>query len=55
MPFAIYDMKVVLPTLFSQVRLARPAGARSRVKRYGLLRGPDDGARVIVRGSAAGS
>jgi cytochrome P450 len=54
MPFALYEMKVVLATLFSQVRLARHVGARSRSRRYGLPLGPDDGARVIVRGSAAG-
>ena len=51
MPFALYEMKVLLATLFSQVRLARPAGARSRARRYGIVLGPDDGARVIVRGS----
>ena len=53
MPFALYEMKVLLATLFSQVRLARPAGARSRARRYGIVLGPDDGARVIVRGSTA--
>jgi len=53
MPFALYEMKVLLATLFSRVRLARPAGARSRARRYGLVLGPDDGARVIVRGSTA--
>jgi cytochrome P450 len=53
MPFALYEMEVVLATLFSQVRLARPAGARSRARRYGIVLGPDDGARVIVRGSTA--
>ncbi len=51
MPFALYEMKVLLATLFSQVRLARPPGARSRARRYGIVLGPDDGARVIVRGS----
>jgi cytochrome P450 family 135 len=51
MPFALYEMKVVLAALFSQVRLDRPAGARSRARRYGLVLGPDDGARVVVRGS----
>jgi cytochrome P450 len=50
MPFALYEMKVLLATLFSQVRLARPAGARSRGRRYGLVLGPDDGGRVIVEG-----
>jgi cytochrome P450 len=53
MPFALYEMKVLLATFFSQVRLARPAGARSRARRYGIVLGPDDGARVIVRGSIA--
>jgi cytochrome P450 len=48
MPFALYEMKVLLATLLSQVRLARPAGARSRARRYGLVLGPDDGARVAV-------
>jgi cytochrome P450 len=51
MPFALYEMKVLLATLFSQVRLARPVGARSRSRRYGIVLGPDDGARLIVRAS----
>jgi cytochrome P450 len=51
MPFALYEMKVLLATLFSQVRLTRPREARSRARRYGIVLGPDDGARVIVRGS----
>jgi cytochrome P450 len=49
MPFALYEMKVMLATLLSQVRPARPAGARSRARRYGLVLGPDDGARIVVR------
>jgi cytochrome P450 len=53
MPFALYEMKVVLATLFSQVRLTRPAGARSRARRYGLVLGPDDGARVVVQGTTS--
>jgi cytochrome P450 len=53
MPFALYEMKVVLATLLSQVRLARPAGAQSRARRYGPVLGPHDGARVIVRRSTA--
>jgi cytochrome P450 len=52
MPFALYEMKVLLATLFSQIRLIRPAGARSQARRYGLVLGPDDGARVIVLGSS---
>jgi cytochrome P450 len=51
MPFALYEMKVLLGTLLSQVRLARPDGARSRARRYGIVLGPDDGARVLIRGS----
>ena len=53
MPFAMYEMKVVLATVFSQVRLERPPGARSRGRRYGLVLGPDDGGRIVVRGPAA--
>ena len=53
MPFALYEMKVLLATLFSQVRLARPVGARSRARRYGLVLGPDDEARVVVDGRIA--
>jgi cytochrome P450 len=53
MPFALYEMKVLLATLFSRVRLARPAGARSRARRYGLVLGPDDGARVVVQRSGS--
>jgi cytochrome P450 len=49
MPFALYEMKVLLATLLSQVRPTRPPGARSRARRYGIVLGPDDGARVIVR------
>ncbi len=53
MPFALYEMKVLLATLFSQARLSRPNRARSRARRYGIVLGPDDGARVIFRGSIA--
>ena len=38
MPFALYEMKVVLAMLFREVRLARPVSARSRPRRYGILR-----------------
>lgn len=48
MPFALYEMKVLLATLFSQVRLTRPPKARSRPRRYGIVLGPDDGARIVV-------
>jgi cytochrome P450 len=50
MPFALYEMKVLLATLLSQVRLARPGGARSRARRYGLVLGPDDEAQVVIEG-----
>jgi cytochrome P450 len=48
MPFALYEMKVVLAMLLGEVRLARSASARSRPRRYGILLGPDDGARVMI-------
>jgi cytochrome P450 len=50
MPFALYEMKVLLATLLGRIRPTRPAGARSRPRRYGIVLGPDDGARVIVGG-----
>jgi cytochrome P450 len=49
MPFALYEMKVLLATLLSQVRPSRPAGARSRARRYGIVLGPDDGGRILIR------
>jgi cytochrome P450 len=49
MPFALYEMKVLLATLLSRVRPSRPAGARSKSRRYGIVLGPDDGGRIIVR------
>jgi cytochrome P450 len=49
MPFALYEMKVLLATLLSQVRPTRPTGARSRARRYGIVLGPDDGGRVSVQ------
>jgi cytochrome P450 len=49
MPFALYEMSVLLATLLGQVRLSRPAGARSRARRYGLVLGPGDGARIVVQ------
>jgi cytochrome P450 len=49
MPFALYEMKVLLATLLSEVRPSRPAGARSRARRYGVVLGPDDGGRTIVQ------
>src|ERR1700730_250059 len=52
MPFALYEMKVLLATVLSEVRPTRPAGARSRARRYGIVLGPDDGGTVIVRPTA---
>ncbi len=52
MAFALYEMKVVLGTLFTQVRLTRPAGSRSAPVRRGIVLVPDDGARVVVTGRA---
>ncbi len=49
MPFALYEMKVLLATVLSQVRPSRPAGARSRARRYGIVLGPDDGGRIVVQ------
>jgi cytochrome P450 len=48
MAFALYEMKVVLATLFTQVRLARPTGARSRPIRRGVSLAPDDGVELVV-------
>jgi cytochrome P450 len=49
MPFALYEMKVLLATVLSQVRPIRPPGSRSRARRYGIVLGPDDGGRILVR------
>jgi cytochrome P450 len=48
MAFALYEMKAVLATLFSCVRLSRPPGCRSAPVRRGLPLAPDDGARTVV-------
>jgi cytochrome P450 len=53
MPFALYEMKVLVATLMSQVRPTRPPGARSRARRYGIVLGPDDGGRIIVQPHAS--
>jgi len=49
--FALYEMKVVLATLFTSLRLARPPGAKSRPVRRGVSIGPSDGTvlRVVER------
>jgi len=48
---AIYEMKVVLATLFSSLRMQRPANAVSRPVRRGVSIGPSDGTllRVVER------
>ena len=48
MPFALYEMKVLVATLLSQVRPTRPASARCKARRYGIVLGPDDGGRIVV-------
>jgi cytochrome P450 len=50
MAFALYEMKVVLATLFTQVKFERPRGARSVPVRRGLPLAPDDGVRLVVTG-----
>jgi cytochrome P450 len=48
MAFALYQMKVVLGTLFTQVRLTRPPGSRSFPVRRGISLAPDDGVKLVV-------
>lgn len=48
MSFALYEMKVVLSTLFARVRLTRPPGSRSAPVRRGLALAPDDGVLMAV-------
>lgn len=46
--FALYEMRVVLSTIFSRVRLVRPSGSRSAPVRRGIALAPDDGALMVV-------
>ncbi len=48
MAFALYEMRVVLGTVFAQTTLTRPLGARSFPIRRGILLAPHDGAQMIV-------
>jgi len=48
MAFALYEMKVVLATLFSQASFSRLPGMRSKPIRRGLSLAPDDGVTVIM-------
>jgi cytochrome P450 len=52
MPFALYEMKVLLATLLSQVRPTRPAGTQTKGRRYGIVLGPADGGKVVVQSLA---
>jgi cytochrome P450 len=49
MAFALYEMKVVLATLFSQVNLIRLPGMRSAPIRRGLSLAPDDGTTLVLK------
>ena len=46
--FAIYEMKVVLATLFSTLRMERKVGSISRPVRRGISIGPSDGTQLRV-------
>lgn len=48
MAFALYEMRVVLSTLLTQVKLVRPLGNRSRPIRRGLVLAPHDGVEMVV-------
>jgi cytochrome P450 len=48
MAFALYEMKVVLSTLFTQVQLVRPPGGHSKVVRSGITLAPHDGVQMVV-------
>jgi cytochrome P450 family 135 len=49
MPFALYEMKVLLATMLSQVRPSWPSSPLPAARRYGIVLGPADGGRIIVR------
>lgn len=51
--FALYEMKVVLSTLFATVRLGRSPGRQSTPVRRGIVLAPDDGALMVVTESTA--
>lgn len=48
MAFALYEMRVVLSTLFTQVRLTRPPESHSKPIRWGITLAPDDGSQMVV-------
>jgi cytochrome P450 len=47
--FALYEMKVVLATLFATLTMTRPEGAVSKPVRRGIAVGPSDGARLQAK------
>jgi unspecific monooxygenase len=55
MAFALYEMKVVLSTVFATQRLARPSGHRSFPVRRGIALAPDDGALMAASERPAGT
>ncbi len=48
MAFALYEMKVVLATLFNQATLTRPPASRSNPVRRGVALAPDDGVPIML-------
>lgn len=48
MAFAMYEMRVVLGTLLTQVSLVRPPGSRSKPIRRGLVLAPHDGVVMTI-------
>ena len=50
MAFALAEMKVILGTILTRVKLERPAGAVSRMVRRGLALTPHDECKLVVRG-----
>jgi cytochrome P450 len=49
MAFALYEMKVVLATLFTQMSLTRLPGMQSAPIRRGLSLAPDDGVTLVMK------
>ena len=48
MAFALYEMRVVLSTIFARLRLTRPVVSCSTAMRQGIALAPDDGAVMTV-------
>ena len=47
--FALYEMKVVLATLFTELRMQRLPGAHSKPVRRGIAIGPSDGTLLVAQ------